>query len=161
MSARRTARPSPTIDIPVLTGDEGRALYTRLEQVARDEGLNVALGSERLRPTSMGFYSPDERRIVVREAAPRQMAKTLAHELAHHFGGATSSDPEEETVAESVAYVSCARFGLDTGERSFPYVATWSREPSVFRAALGRIQRLSHLLIDRIDAGATAGQSRA
>ena len=145
--------PLPAIDVPVLTGDEGQDLYTKLELVARDEGLTVEQGSERLRPTTMGFYSPDERRIVVRDAAPRQMTKTLAHELAHHFGGATASSPEEETVAESVAYVSCAHFGLNTGERSFPYVATWSREPQVFRAALGRIQSLSSLLIDWIETG--------
>src|SRR5438105_3395776 len=70
---------------------------------------------------AMGYYVPEGRRIVLREAAPRQMAKTLAHELAHHFSGARSSSEHEETVAESVAYVTCARFGLDTGERSFPY----------------------------------------
>jgi len=96
--------PLPAVEVPVLTGDEGRDLYATLE-------------------------------------------------LAHHFGGATGSSPEEETVAESVAYVACAHFGLDTGERSFPYVATWSREPQVFRAALGRIQSLSSLLIDRVEAG--------
>jgi hypothetical protein len=50
------------------------------------------------------------------------MTKTLAHELAHHFGGAVAPSADEETVAESVAYVVCARFGLDTDERSFPYV---------------------------------------
>ena len=66
------------------------------------------------------------------------------------FGGATVPGPEEETVAESVAYVACAHFGLDTGERSFPYVATWCREPRIFRAALGRIQALSASLIDRL-----------
>ena len=111
--------------------------------------------------SSQGFYAPDERRIVVREAAPRQMTKTLAHELAHHLGGALASTPEEETIAESVAYVACARFGLDTGERSFPYVATWSREPRVFRAALGRIQHLSRALIDRVEAGADAASAAA
>jgi hypothetical protein len=107
----------------VLTGDEGLALYGRMEAVAFEEGLIVERGDRRLpRPETMGFYSPTERLIVVREAAPRQMTKTLAHELAHHFGGASVPSVEEETVAESVAYVVCSRFGLDTGERSFPYV---------------------------------------
>jgi hypothetical protein len=50
-----------------------------------------------------------------REAHP-QIYTTLAHELAHHFSGATQPSPEEETIAESTAYVVCARFGLDTGE---------------------------------------------
>jgi len=102
-------------------------------------------------PRRWGLYSPTERLIVVRDAAPRQMTKTLAHELAHHFGGAVVPSAEEETIAESVAYVVCARFGLDTGERSFPYVATWSRDTPVFKHALGRIADLSGQFVDRLE----------
>jgi antirestriction protein ArdC len=158
--AQTDGEPLATIDVPVLAGDDGVALYTQLEAIASQEGLTVERGSRRLtRPQTMGFYSPTERLIVVREAAARQMTKTLAHELAHHFGGATAPSAEEETVAESVAYVVCARFGLDTGERSFPYVATWSREIQLFRHALGRIQGLSGRLIDHLEreTGATRG----
>ena len=79
------------------------------------------------------------------------MTKTLAHELAHHFGGGTKSNPEEETFAESVSYVVCARFGLDTGERSFPYVATWSKEPKTLKAAMTRIQATSSQMIERLE----------
>lgn len=144
--------PLPTIDVPVLAGDEGAALYGRMEAVAREEDLIVACDERRLaRPETMGLYSPTERLIVVRETAQRQMTKTLAHELAHHFGQAVVPSPEEETVAESVAYVACARFGLDTGERSFPYVATWSQDTQVFKRALGRIADLSGQLIDRLE----------
>ena len=123
-----------------------------MEAVALNEGLTVEHGDRRLvRAETMGFYSPTERLIVVRESATRQMAKTLAHELAHYFGEAAAPSAEEETVAESVAYVVCARFGLDTGERSFPYVATWSRDPRVFKEALARIRALSSRLIDRLE----------
>ncbi|MFN0074002.1 MAG: ArdC-like ssDNA-binding domain-containing protein [Chloroflexota bacterium] len=149
-------KPLPEIDVPVLGGNEGLALYGRLARVAVDETLTITRGSDRLGSSTMGFYSPTERLIVLREAAPRQMTKTLAHELAHHFGGATASSPEEETTAESVAYVVCARFGLDTGERSFPYVATWSRDPQVFRTALGTVQSLSHRMIERIESQDTS-----
>src|SRR5205823_7741286 len=93
--------------------------------------------------TMMGYYEPPTRRIVVREASPRQMTKTLAHELAHHFGAGTYSSPEEETMAESVAYVVCGRYGLDTGERSFPYIATWSKDAAVLKTAMARIQQVS------------------
>jgi hypothetical protein len=99
----------------------------------------------------MGFYEPDSRAIYVREAAQLQKTKTLAHELAHHFGGAVVPSAEEETVAESVAYVVCACFGLDTGERSFPYVATRSKDTQVFKRALGRIADLSGQLVDRLE----------
>jgi hypothetical protein len=65
----------------------------------------------------------------VRALEPPQMTKTLAHELAHHFAEADRSSPEEETVAESVTYVVCAHYGLDTGARSFPAVLTFSPSP--------------------------------
>jgi antirestriction protein ArdC len=149
--------PLPVIDVPVLTGDEGTALYGRLEAVAHDQGLTVQRGSLRLvRPETMGFYSPTERLIVVREAASSQMAKTLAHELAHHLGQRdgsppVESTPQEETIAEAVAYVACRHFDVETGERSFPYIATWSREPHVLRQALGEIQARGSLLIGALD----------
>lgn len=108
----------------------------------------------------MGYYSPGARQIVVRQAAPLQMAKTLAHELAHHFNGAACSSPEEETTAESVAYLVCAHFGLDTGARSFPYVAVWSREPKTLKAAMTRIQTVSAVLIDRLEAATHGSAAR-
>lgn len=116
--------------------------------VSQDEGLAVQRGSERLGPATMGFYSPTERLIVLRETAQLQMTKTLAHELAHHYGTHQTSNAASETVAESVAYVTLAHHGLDSGVRSFPYVATWSREPAVLRTALGEIQTISSRLID-------------
>jgi len=150
-------QPLPSVDVPVLEGDDGLELYGRLERVATDEGVTIERGSERLGPSTMGVYSPDERQIVLRQAATRQMTKTLAHELAHHFGGTTIPSPEEETTAESVAYVVCARFGLDTGQRSFQYVATWSQDPRVFRGALSRIQTLSLRIIERIEGRGAVG----
>ena len=108
----------------------------------------------------MGFYDPARRRIVVREAPQSQMTKTLAHELAHHFTGLPETYDAEreahETTAESVAYVVCAHFGLDTGARSFPYVATWSKEPAVLKASLATIQRVAATSIDRLGGGTTS-----
>jgi hypothetical protein len=52
-----------------------------------------------------------------------------------------------------VAYVTLAHHGLDSGARSFPYVATWSREPAVLRTALGEIQAISSRLIDLTHTG--------
>lgn len=143
--------PIPDLGVPVLEGDEGSALYERLATLADDEGIRLEHTDQLPRESMMGYYQPDQRRIVVREAAPRQMTKTLAHELAHHFGAGVESSPEEETMAESVAYVVCSRFGLDTGERSFPYVATWSKDAAVLKGALARIQRVSSHMIARIE----------
>lgn len=144
-------KPLPTIDVPVLEGEEGTALYDRLATIATAESLMLERTTRLPRESVMGYYEPDARRIVVREASPRQMTKTLAHELAHHFGAGVESTPEEETMAESVAYVVCARFGLDTGERSFPYIATWSKDAAVLKAAMARIQQVSGRIIERLE----------
>lgn len=142
--------PLPRVEVPILEGEEGAELYARLRGIAASEGVGVEQ-VDQLPRERMGYYEPVTRRIVVRAAPRRQMTKTLAHELAHHFGGATESSPEEETIAESVAYVVCARFGLDTGERSFPYVATWAREPKVLKGAMLKIQGISSQIIGRIE----------
>jgi len=141
--------PLPELPVPVLDSAAGADLYARLKGVALTEGLRVTVGHEALlqRPGMMGFYEPGARAIYLREAAQLQKTKTLAHELAYHVGGAEVSSPEEETVA----YVVCARFGFDTGERSFPYVAIWSQDQRVFRAALGRIQRIGQQIIERAE----------
>ena len=56
--------------------------------------------------------------------------KTAIHEpthaLLHLDKTANKSSAEKETEAESVAYVVCSALGLDTGEYSFPYLASWS-----------------------------------
>jgi len=156
--------PLPEVKVPVLDGEQGRELLGHLEAVARREDLTVERATHGLGETTMGFYEPLSHRIVLRESSPLQMTKTLAHELAHHFGGASSSSSQEETLAESVAYVTCARFGVDTGARSFPYVATWGREPAMLRAVLARVQGLSATLIAELEAilldGPASGKER-
>jgi hypothetical protein len=99
----------------------------------------------------MGFYERDNRAIYLREAAQLQKTKTLAHELAHHFAGHQVSGSESETEAEAVSYVVLAHHGLDSGERSFPYIATWSQDKAVLKAALATIQTLSTAIIDKLN----------
>ena len=116
--------PLPEIPVPVLDSEAGSELYVQLEGVALTEGLRVTIGHEAFmqRPQMMGFYEPANRAIYLREAAQLQKTKTLAHELAHHFAEHKVSGPESETEAEAVSYVVLAHHGLDSGERSFPYV---------------------------------------
>lgn len=148
--------PLPQFEVPVLEGQEGQPLYGRLEAIGHSEGLQIDLAEGPTEDTIMGSYSNSERRIRLRKAAPLQMAKTLAHELAHHFGGHQVSNAENETVAEAVAYVVCAHYQLDTGERSFPYIATWSQDSNVLKSALNTIQQLSARIIDSLEKVATA-----
>ena len=56
--------------------------------------------------------------------------------------------------AESVAYVVCSHYGIDTSDYSFPYLASWSssKELGELQNNLETIRKQSCELIDRIDA---------
>ena len=63
--------------------------------------------------------------------------------------------PQMETLtfeAESVAYVVCSALGLDTGEYSFPYLASWSEShtPHELKNSLFTVRRTADSLINKI-----------
>ena len=155
-------QPLPEVTVPVLDSNAGEELYARLEAVALTEGLRVTVGHESFmqRATMMGFYEPVSRAIYLRDAAQLQKTKTLAHELAHHFAKHTVSGSESETEAEAVSYVVLTHHGLDSGTRSFPYIATWSKDKSVLKAALAVIQTVSTTIIDRLNPDSTTREAR-
>ena len=59
----------------------------------------------------------------------------------------------EEIQAESISFAVCAYYGIETGENSFGYLATWAkdRELTELRASLETINRTSSALITDID----------
>ena len=59
----------------------------------------------------------------------------------------------EEIQAESISFAVCAYYGIETGENSFGYLATWAkdRELTELRASLETINRTSSSLITDID----------
>lgn len=81
--------------------------------------------------TTKGYYDHTNRLIMIRKGMSElHTVKTAIHELTHALlhseKTADKSSFIKETVAESVAYVVCNALGLDTGEYSFPYLASWS-----------------------------------
>ena len=93
-----------------------------------------------------------------------QTIKTMIHEVSHaklhapKEGAAPEENRSEqrssrEVEAESVAYVVCQHFGIDTSDYSFGYVAGWSRGKDLtqLRASLERIRDTAAELIDSID----------
>lgn len=145
--------PLPEVAVPVLDSHAGAELYAKLETVALTEGLRVTIGHESFlrRPHMMGFYEPHSRAIYIKEEAQLQQTKTLAHELGHHFAKHQVSGPASETEAEAISYVVLAHQGLDSGARSFPYIATWSTDPAVLKAALATIEHVSSAIIRKLD----------
>lgn len=85
-----------------------------------------------------GYYDQLEKKIVIRNGmSESQTMKTAIHELSHALlhDKDTGSEKDraaersvKEVEAESVAYVVCQYFGIDTSDYSFGYVAGWSKD---------------------------------
>ncbi len=83
--------------------------------------------------------------------------KTLYHEYAHsQLHGLKSAFKDrprayQETQAEAVAYVAMQNIGVDTGNYSLGYVATWAKDKAVIHSALSEIQQVSNKVIELSD----------
>lgn len=66
---------------------------------------------------------------------------------------AKKSRNTEEVEAESVSFAVCAYYGIETGENSFGYIASWSKDKdlSELRSSLETINKASSELITDID----------
>lgn len=112
---------------PLEGGDE--ELFNRLRTYS--ESRNVEVRVEAVPGSANGYYDCVGKFVVVDEAnSPAQQTKTLAHEIAHSLLHSDLSRDEQsrddrELEAESVAFVVCAHFGLDSSDYSFGYVASW------------------------------------
>ena len=152
--------PIPTPGVDELTGSvEGyETLLAAIKEV-----VPVPISFEQIDSGAKGFYHLEDNRIVVQEGmSEAQTVKTLLHEASHqalHSKEAMDSAVEKksknqkETEAESVAYVVCQHYGIDTSDYSFPYVATWSADKEVpeLKASLDTIRRTASELIVKID----------
>lgn len=90
----------------------------------------------------------------------KQIVKTAIHEIAHSLlHGKDDKYNNEierraaEVQAESVAYIVCNHFGIDTSEYSFGYIANWSKDKKIeeLRESLSIIQKTSDLIINNIN----------
>lgn len=122
-------------------------------------GIAVVVGP--VSGSANGYFSAVEREIRVKDGmSERQTLKTLIHETAHaclhdsvlDADADKVSREDKEIQAESVAYVVCQHYGIDTGDYSFPYVGTWAAGniKDVMRN-LDTVKRCSASLIDSID----------
>ena len=113
-----------------------------------------------------GFFSPVESRIAIQEGMSEiQTVKTAIHEIAHAKLHAVKPDektaPEDkkdrhtkEVEAESVAYTVCQRYGIETSDYSFGYIAGWSsgKETKELKSSLDTIRMTAAEMIEGIDA---------
>lgn len=117
-----------------LTGDidEGRkeAVFAALKKVT---GIDIEFKD--IKGGAKGYYSAAKNLIVIKSGmSDTQTLKTAFHEAAHNLLHdpnkkiVTVKSPrnEKEVQAESVAFMVAEKFGIDTSEYSFPYIASWS-----------------------------------
>ena len=135
----------------------------RYEQVmgAIEAASPVPVGFEDMPEGVNGFFSRAERRIAIRPGmSQKQTVKTMLHEISHAtLHRRKKNEPPykdqhtREVEAESVAYVVCQHFGIDTSDYSFGYVAGWSKgkELDELKASLDTIRFCAAGLIDAIE----------
>ena len=107
-----------------------------------------------------GYFSPKSQSITLREGMSEvQTVSAAVHEIAHaKLHNYALQQPEErrhksrnteEVEAESISFMVCAYFGIETGANSFGYVATWSKNAELpeFRASLDTISKTANGII--------------
>lgn len=153
-------RELPSLGVDELTGDVPNfdAMFSAVEAISP---VPVEF-----RPASAakGCFNHLERKIYVNEGMSQvQTLKTLIHETAHALLHDSSVLDDEipkkdrhtkEVEAESIAYVVCQHFGIDTSDYSFPYVTGWSRDKELpeLKASLDCISKTASSLITSMEA---------
>ena len=125
----------------------------------------VPIAFEAMAADMDGYFSAAEQRIAIRQGMSEvQTVSATVHEIAHsklhdHKKQENEEVEEaksrrtEEVEAESISYAVCQYYGIQTGENSFGYIASWSqgKELKELRASLETINKTSCELISDID----------
>lgn len=157
--AQTDGKELPTIGPSELVGSiEG---YPKILQTLQDISP-VPVSFEMIGGEAKGFYHLEDKKIVVQDGMSEvQTIKTLLHEMAHQKLHDKDAVPEakditrsgKEVEAESVAYVVCQHYGINTSDYSFSYVAGWSegKETPELKASLDKIRQTASDFIYQID----------
>ena len=153
----------PDIAVDELTGsvENYAAFFEALKQESP-----VPISFEDIPGGAKGYFSHVENRIAIQDGMSEiQTVKTAIHEIAHAKLHAVKPDekvaPEErkdrhtkEVEAESVAYTVCQRYGIETSDYSFGYIAGWSsdKDTKELKGSLETIRSTAAEMIESIDA---------
>ena len=155
--SQTSGEPLPTF-VHDLTGSsqEVQALIQTIQTICtipiefktETEDLSLLTGAK-------GYYSPTTDKIVVnKDLEDLQIAKTLIHEYAHSIlhKQTNKTHSQREIEAESLAFVLCDHFGIDTSEYSFGYIASYTdKEFDELKSILLDIQSTAHEMIEKIE----------
>ena len=155
-------RELPSYGVDKLTGDVQHydEFYKAIESIAP-----VPIIFRPATDHSEGCYKHKEQKIYINEGLSQiQTVSVMIHETAHAIlhalpveNGEIVGKPEKdrrtrEVEAESVAYVVCQHFGIETGDSSFAYVTSWSKNKELpeLKASLECISKTASKMIDDI-----------
>lgn len=144
-----------------LTGDLSN--FGEMMMALRDTtGADITY--ESIKGGAKGYYSPSEHRIAIQMGmSDVQTLKTGIHEVTHSLldslprekerkeKGIEYSREDSETCAESVAYIVCKHFKLETSDYSFPYVSGWAGDSDRIDRNLKQIEQTSNYIISAIE----------
>lgn len=124
---------------------------------------DIPIHYEKIKGKANGCYTENDGapKIIISDSLSEiQTVKTLIHEIAHsrlHSSKTTGKEEKKKTrdhrelEAESVAFIVCSYFGLDTSDYSFPYILSWSSERfrEILKDSMSDIQKVSSYIIEK------------
>ena len=153
--------PIAELEVPELTGSV--QFYDTFMQALQNISP-VPISMMNVEGEAKGYYHQTEKYIAIKEDMSNvQTMKTGVHEVSHALlhdrevmdaEGVLKDQTTKEVEAESIAYIVCNHFGLDTSEYSFSYIASWceSRDMKALKASMDTIRKTSAEIIENIEA---------
>lgn len=153
-----------------LSGDidpaKKEAVFAALKKVT---GIDIEFKD--IHGAAKGYYSAATNQIVIKSGmSDAQTLKTAFHETAHNLlhdpekkiVTAKSPRNEKEVQAESVAFIVAEKFGIDTSDYSFPYIASWSegKQLEQLKSSLQEIQEAAKKISAEIESELLKMQKR-
>ena len=153
--------PIAELEVPELTGSV--QFYDTFMQALQNISP-VPIRMMNVEGDAKGYYHQTEKYIAIKEDMSNvQTMKTGVHEVSHALlhdrevmdaEGVLKDQTTKEVEAESIAYIVCNHFGLDTSEYSFTYIASWceSRDMKALKASMDTIRKTSSEVVENIEA---------
>lgn len=146
----------PEINIKDLKGGvENFDDYIKLVEKVLPEGFTFEIDDEKGNGEK-GYTNYSLKQVVVHKNEQQQMFKTTMHELGHvlcdHEHREISRD-QKECEAESVAYIVCNHFGIDSSEYSMRYIGSWKGNSKLANESLKTIVGVADKIIKVIEEG--------
>lgn len=158
--SQTTGEPIPEFEVPELDGNV--LIYDHFMD-ALQAVAPVPFQFKEIEGDAKGYYNFMDKYIGIQSGmSEAQTMKTAVHETAHAIlhdrdqmreDGVVKDRLTREVEAESVAYVICDHFGLDTSSYSFSYIASWTsgKDMKELRNSMDTIRKTSAGIIGQIE----------